>query len=85
MIWKQLESIIKLVIKRQNYFALNICILLDKLILSKGRDRPTYLLSKNPQIRFLYQKLEYTSNTRVVETSKLIDGININIEKGKEK
>ena len=49
-------------------------------MLVKGRGRPIYLLSKNPQIRLWHRRLGHASNTRVIETSKLTDDIDITIE-----
>lgn len=53
-----------------------------KAMLMKRRGRPTYLLSKNPQIRLGHRQLGYASNARVVEASKLTKGIDIMIEEG---
>ena len=50
------------------------------MMLIKGQGRPTYLLSKNSQIRLWHRRLGYTSNTKVVEPSKLNNGIDIIIE-----
>lgn len=50
----------------------------------KKRSRSTYLLSKNPRIRFWYQQLGHLSNARVVEAFKLTDRIDITIEKSQQ-
>lgn len=50
------------------------------MILVKDQGQPIYLLSKNPQIRLWYRKLGYASNARVIEESKLNNGIDITIE-----
>ena len=50
------------------------------MIMFKDRGQPTYLLSKNPQIKLWHRKLRYTSNARVVKASKLNDGIDIIIK-----
>ena len=55
-----------------------------KAMLVKGRGRPTYLLSKNPQIRLWHRRLGHASNARIVEASKLTDGIDITIEEGQQ-
>ena len=46
-------------------------------MLVKGRRRPTYLLSKNLQIRLWHRKLGHASNMRVIGVSRLTDGIYI--------
>ena len=53
-------------------------------MLVKGRGRPTYLLSKNPQIKLWHRRLGHASNAKVVEAFKLNDGIDITIEKGQQ-
>lgn len=68
------------VMRRKNLFVLDIWAPPGRAMLSKKRDRPTYLLSKNLQIRLGYQQLGFTSNTRVVEVFKPTDGIHITIK-----
>lgn len=53
-------------------------------MLVKKRDRLIYLLNRNPQIRFWYRQLRYALHTKVVKASKLIDDINIIIDKGEQ-
>lgn len=53
-------------------------------MLSKRRNRPPYLLSKNLKIRLCHQKLGDLSNARVMEVSKLNDGVDIMIEKSQK-
>lgn len=55
-----------------------------KAMLMKWRGKSTYLLSINPQIRLWHRRLGLASNARVVEASKLTDGIDITIEEGLE-
>ena len=45
-------------------------------MLVRGRSRPTYSLNFNPQIRFWHHRHGHVSNTRVIQVSKLVDGIN---------
>ena len=70
--------------RRRNFFILDTQPCDNKVMLIKGRWKPTYLLSKNPKIRFWHRRLEYTSNTRVIEAPKLIDDINITIDKDQQ-
>ena len=81
MILKQEGKQIESATRRKNLFVLDICqSAIGKTIFVKKRDRLTYLISKNPQIRFWHRRLGYTSNTRVVDTSKLTNGIEILID-----
>ena len=50
------------------------------MMLVNSRGRPTYLLSKNPQIKLGHRRLGYVSNTRIIEVFKLNDKIEIMIE-----
>lgn len=85
MILKQDRSVIRLTIKRKNLFNFNTQTLLDKSVLSKRRGKPTYLCSKNLQIRLWYQMLGHVSNIKVVKVSKLNDRVDIIVKKGQEK
>ncbi len=78
MVLKQRGKTIGLATKRKNLFILNQ--IPGKTMLIKGRGRPTYLLSKNLQIRLWHRRLGHASNVRVVGASKLIDGIEISRE-----
>ena len=82
IVLKQEGSIIGSATRRKNLFVLNTQLPLGKAILVKERGRPTYLLSKNPQIRLWHQQLGQASNARVIETSKLVNGIDIIIDNG---
>lgn len=42
-----------------------------------GRGRHIYIVSKNKQIKIWHCQLGYTSNTRVIKASGLVNGINI--------
>lgn len=79
MILKQGGKTIGLVTRKKNMFIPNTQIP-GKTMLVKGRGRPTYLLSTNPQIKFWHRRLRYASNAKVVGTSKLTNGIDIKIE-----
>ena len=74
------EKSIRLVTRKKNLFICNTQIPSRKIMLVKGQNQPTYLLSKNSQIRLWHRKLKYVSNTRVVEASKLNIRIDIKIE-----
>ena len=50
------------------------------MMLVKIRGQPTYLLTKNLQIRFWQRRLRHASNANIVESSKRNDGIDITIE-----
>ena len=50
------------------------------MMLVKSQGWPTYLFSKNPQIRIWHKRLGYASNAKVRKTSKLKDGIEITIK-----
>ena len=80
MLLRQAEKTIGLTTRKRNLFIRDIQIHSRKMILVKDRGRPIYLLSKNPQIRLWHRKLGHASNTRVVETSKLNNKIDIIIE-----
>lgn len=70
--------------KKKNHFILDTQLFFGKVILVKGRNRPSYLLSKNSQLRLWHRRLEYASNTRVMEVSKLTNRINIIINKDQQ-
>ena len=76
MILKQGGEIIRSATRKRNLFILDISPPL-KTILVRDRGRPTYLLSSNPQIRLWHCRLGHTSNARVVQVSKLVNGINL--------
>ena len=44
-------------------------------MLVKDRGRPTYQLNSNLQVRLWYQRFGHASNVRVIQASKLVDGI----------
>ena len=66
--------------RKKNPFILNTQTSSRKRMLVKGQSRPTYLLSKNPQIKLWHRRLRHASNARVMEISKLDNEINITIE-----
>ncbi len=76
MILKQGGSTIGLAERHKNLFILETK-LGDKAMLVRGRGRPTYLLSPNPQIRLWRRRLGHASNARVIQASKLVDGIDL--------
>ena len=80
MVLKQGESIIGSATRRKNLFVLDTQLPPGKAMLVKERGKPTYLLTKNPQIRLQHWQLRHASNARAIETSKLVDGINITID-----
>ena len=58
-------------------FILNTQIAPSKTMLVKGRRKPTYQLSSNLQVRLWHRRFGYTSNARVIQASKLVDGIDL--------
>ena len=76
MVLKQGREIIRSATRKRNLFVLDTSPPL-KIMLVRGRGQPTYLLSSNPQIRLWHRQLGHASNTRVVQVSKLVDGINL--------
>ena len=46
-------------------------------MLVKDRGRSTYRLSSNPQVRLWHQHFGHASNARVIQASKLVDGIEL--------
>ena len=75
MVLKQEGKTIGLAIRRKNLFILNTQIAPSKTMLVKGRGRPTYRLSSNPQVGLWHRRFGYASNARVIQASKLVDGI----------
>lgn len=53
---------------------------LRKMMLVKGQGRPTYLFSKDPQIRLWYKRPGHASNAKVVEVFQLNNRIDITLE-----
>ena len=47
------------------------------LAMATGKSRPTHLVSKNKKVRIWHRRLGHASNARVIRTSKLVDGIEI--------
>lgn len=82
MVLKQKRKIIKSAIRKKNPFVLDTKI--GKVTLIKRKSRLTYLFNENSQIKFWYRRLEYASNARVVQTSKLTDSIDIIIDEGQK-
>ena len=79
IVLKQGEKTIGLVTRTKNLFILHIHTS-GKTMLVKIRERPTYLLIKNFQIRLWHRRLEHVSNAGVIWVSKLNDGIDISGE-----
>ena len=77
MVLKQEGKTIGLATRRKNLFILNTQTAPSKTMLVKGRGRPTYRLSSNPQIRLWHQRFGHASNARVIQASKLVDGIDL--------
>ena len=75
MILKQGGSQIGLAVRHKNLFILETES--EKAMLVRGRGRPTYLLSPDPQTRLWHRRLGHASNARVAQASKLVDGINL--------
>lgn len=48
-----------------------------KIILVNSKEKPTYLFSKNLQIRHWHRNLEYALNTKIIAACRLIDKIDI--------
>lgn len=84
MVLKQRESTIGFATSKKNLFVLDIQTPSDKAILTKERSKSTYLLNKNLQIRLWHQQLEYASNAKIVIISKLVDRIDITIDKSQQ-
>lgn len=49
-------------------------------MLVKNRGQPTYLLSKNLQVRLWHRRLSHAFNARIVEVFKLNDKVDIIVE-----
>ena len=79
MIFKREDSTNEVALRHKNLFVLNTDTDLsgDKTMLMRGRGEPIYSLSSNPQIRLWHHRLGHASNTRVIQISKLVDGINL--------
>ena len=76
IILKQGGSTIGVARRYKNLFILKTG-LKHKAMLVQGRGRLTYLLSSNPQIRLWHRRLSHASNARVIQASKLVDGIDL--------
>lgn len=85
IILKQKRNTIRSTTRKKKFFVFNIQFLLGKVMLAKKRGKFTYLLSKNLQIKLQHQPLENASNTRVIETFKLVDRIDITIDNSQQK
>ena len=80
IVLKQRGNVIGVATRKKNLFVLDTRSLSDKVMLVKGRGRPTYLLSKNPQIKLWHHRLGHALNARVIKASKLTNGIDITIK-----
>lgn len=76
MVLKQGGGTLGMAGRHKNLFVLETG-LRAKAMLVRGRGRPTYLLSSNPQVRLWHRRLGHASNARVIQASKLVDGINL--------
>ena len=81
MIFKQKESKIGLAVRYNNFFVLE-TESGNKTMLVRGRSCPTYLLSSNSQIWLWHHRLGHASNARIVQASKLVNGIALGEESG---
>lgn len=53
----------------------------SKLIITQGRERPTYFISKNKKVQIWYRKFGHTSNVRIIKNSQLLNEIgNFNVK-----
>ena len=79
MILKQEGSTIRVALKHKNLFVLitDTDLSRDKTMLVRGRDQSTYSLSSNRQIQLWHCYLGNASNARVIQVSKLVDGIDL--------
>ena len=76
MVLKQGGEIIGSATRKRNLFVLDTLLPL-KTMLVQDRGQPTYLLSSNLQIQLWHRRLGHASNARVVQVSKLVDGIDL--------
>lgn len=80
MILNQEGTVIGSVQRQKNFFVFDIKNESDRLMIAKGKGRPTYLLSKDPQVRLWHRRFGHASNVRIVQASKLVDGIKLSTE-----
>lgn len=76
MILKQGGNTIRLASKYKNFFILDTKTT-KKVMITKKKGRPTYFQSQNRQIRLWHQCFGHASNTKIIQISKLINGINL--------
>ena len=76
MVLKQGGSILGIANRHKNLFVLETGSK-AKAMLVRERGRSTYLFNSNPQIRLWHCRLGHASNARVIQASKLIDGIDL--------
>lgn len=75
MILKQEGNKIGVASKKKKLFIFDTDTNSNKSMLVQGRGCPTYLISSNPQIQLWFWWLGHNSNTRVIQTSKLVNQI----------
>ena len=74
MILQKENSIFRVVNRHKNLFIFDTSL---RMVLVKGKGRPTYLLSSNPQICFWHCYLGHASNVGVIQASKLVNKIDL--------
>lgn len=79
MILKQGGNIIGSASKQRNLFTLDTKST-EKAMIVQGRGRPTYFQSQNPKTRLWHRRFGHASNARIIQASKLVDGIDLNEE-----
>lgn len=67
-------SILRIASRYKNFFVLETSL---KIILVQGKGRLTYFLSSKVQICLWHRRLDYASNARVIQASKLADRIDL--------
>ena len=79
MFLKQGGNIIRSASRQKNLFVVDTKST-GKAMIIQRRGRPTYLQSYNLKIRLWHQYFGHVSNARIIQASKLVDGINLNEE-----
>lgn len=81
MILKQKRSKIRLAVRYKNLFVFEIESG-NKIMFVQKKSRFTYLLSSKPKIQLQHHRFGYASNIKVVQASKLVDGIDLGNKSG---
>lgn len=76
MILKRRENTQRVANRIKNLFVLD-TYSIEKAMLEWKKDQSTYYFSSNPQIWFWHYCLNHTSNTKIVQISKVIDKIHL--------